>query len=179
MLELNVAPSLREYAASSESLVAIDPAVMTKHGFKAGDLVRIATFQRDILARIDEPSLEDRGSGQLRLDRFQRQALAARLHSRVEVEAVKESAVTRVRLVPAVDLGTVSAHHMEEHLKEELVDKRSPVARGALLFLHFHHSVAGTLYQVAEVQPAAGIVTEATDVVLDSAPDAFKGGVAM
>ena len=42
MLELNVAPSLREYAASSESLVAIDPAVMTKHGFKAGDLVRVS-----------------------------------------------------------------------------------------------------------------------------------------
>jgi transitional endoplasmic reticulum ATPase len=179
MIELTVAPSLREYAASSASLVSVDPTVMAKQGFKVGDVVRVATFKREILARIDEPGSEERGSGHIRLDRFQRQALQARLYGRVEVERAEERPVTRVRLVPAVDLGTASAHHVEEHLKEEMVESRSPVAAGALLFLHFHHSVAGTLYQVADAQPGPGVVTAATDVVLDAAPDGFKAGVAM
>src|SRR4051812_1749093 len=179
MIELTVAPSLQEYAASSASLVRLDPLVMTKQGLKAGDLVRVGTFRTTILARVDEPSSEDRGTGHIRLDRFQRQSLQARLYGKVEIERAEEQPVNRVRLIPAVDLGSTSAHHMEEHLKEELVEKRSPVAAGALLFLHFHHSVAGTLYQVAEVKPSPGIVTKETDVVLDAAPDGFQGGVAM
>jgi transitional endoplasmic reticulum ATPase len=179
MIELAVAPSLREYAASSASLVSIDPAVMAGHGFRPGDLVRVGTFQREILARVDEPAEEDRGTGHIRLDRFQRQALQARLHTQVEVEPQSGHAVTQVRLVPAVDLSSASSHHIEEHLKEELVERRSPVAAGALLFLHFHHSVAGTLFRVAEVRPAAGVVDEHTDVVLDAAPEGFKESVAL
>ena len=69
MLELSVAPSLREYAASSASLAAVDPAFMEKHGLKPGDVLRAATFRREILIRVDEPNPEDRGSGQIRLDR--------------------------------------------------------------------------------------------------------------
>jgi transitional endoplasmic reticulum ATPase len=178
-LELTVAPSLKEYAASSASLVCLDPAVMAQRGIKPGDLLRIGTFGRDILARADAPSEEDRGSGQIRLDRFQRQSLQARLYGRVEIERASEHPVRKVRLQPAVDLGTASAHHIEEHLKEELVDRRSPVSLGALLFLHFHHSVAGTLFKVVEVQPEGGVVTGDTDVILDDAPEGFKAGVAL
>ena len=179
MLELSVAPSLREYAASSASLAAVDPAFMEKHGLKPGDVLRAATFRREILIRVDEPNPEDRGSGQIRLDRFQRQALGARLYSSVELSRENAQAVTKVRLQPAVDLGSTSAHHVEQHLKEELLEQRSPVTKGQLLFLHFHHSVAGTLFQVVEVKPAAGVVSAETDVVLDSAPDGFKGNVAL
>ena len=179
MISITVARSLREYAASSAALVNLDPAVMEQHGLKPGELLRIATFQREILARIDAPSDEDRGSGHIRLDRFQRQALQARLYARIEFARESERPVKKLRLQPAVDLSTASAHHIEEHLKEELVEQRSPVAAGALLFLHFHHSVAGTLFRVAEVQPDAGVVTEDTDVVLDAAPEGFKGNVAL
>jgi len=179
MIELTVAPSLREYAASSASLVGVDPAIMEQHGLMSGDLLRIATFRREILARVDAPNEEDRGAGHIRLDRFQRQALQARLYSTVECARENERAVKKVRLQPAVDLTSASAHHIEEHLKEELVEQRSPVSQGALLFLHFHHSVAGTLFKVVEVQPAAGLVTEHTDVVLDDAPEGFKGDVAL
>ena len=175
MIDLTVAPSLREYAASSASLVSLDPAVMAEHGLKPGDLLRIATFRREILARVDESNDEDRGSGHIRLDRFQRQALQARLYARVELAPEGERPVRKVRLQPAVDLSTASAHHIEEHLKEELVEQRSPVAEGALMFLHFHHSVAGTLFQVVEVQPGAGVVTDDTDVVLDAAPGGLQG----
>ncbi len=179
MIELTVAPSLREYAASSALLVSLDPAAMAAHGLKPGNLVRIATFRREILARVDEPNEEDRGSGHIRLDRFQRQALQARLYGRVELAPESERPARMVRLQPAIDLSTASAHHIEEHLKEELVERCSPVATGALMFLHFHHSVAGTLFQVMEVQPGAGVVTDGTDVVLDTAPEGFKRNVAL
>jgi hypothetical protein len=113
MIELTVAPSLREYAASSASLVSLDPAVMAQHGLKPGDLLRITTFRREILARVDAPNDEDRGSGHIRLDRFQRQALQARLYARVELAPESERPVKKVRLQPAVDLSTASAHHIE------------------------------------------------------------------
>lgn len=179
MIELTVAPSLREYAAGSASLVGIDPAIMARHELKAGDLLRISAFHREILARIAVPDETDRNSGHVRLDRFQRQALGAKLFGGVQLERETERSVKKIRLQPAVDLSTASAHHMEEHLKEELVEQRSPVTKGALLFLHFHHSVAGTLFQVMDVQPEAGIVDADTDVVLDSAPDGFKAAVAL
>src|SRR5262245_20817771 len=119
MIELVVAPSLKEYAASSASLVSIDPAAMERLRLKAGDVVRIATFRREILARLQEPNPDDRGSGQIRLDRLQRQALQARPHTRVELEAENARPAQSVTLIPAVDLGSTSAHHIEEHLKEE------------------------------------------------------------
>lgn len=174
MRELTVERSLREYAAGGASLASVDPAVMAEQGLKAGDLIRLSTFCREILARVDTPREEDRGSGHIRLDRFQRQALQARLYGRVEIEkGVYARVVKKVRLQPAVDLSAASSHHMEEHLKEELVRERSPVTAGALLFLHFHHSVAGTLYKVVEVEPGAGVVSKDTEVVLDSAPEGF------
>ena len=174
MVELTVAPSLREYAAGSASLVTIDPVVMSEQKLNVGDVVRVATFRSEILARVAEPNEEDRAGKQIRLDRFQRQALSARLFGRVEIERVNERPVKKVRLQPAVDLGAASAHHIEEHLKEELLAQRSPVTQGALLFLHFHHSVAGTLFKVVEVQPAPGVVQADTDVVLDDAPEGFS-----
>ncbi|MFM9972621.1 MAG: AAA family ATPase [Burkholderiales bacterium] len=179
ILELTVAPSLREYAASSASLAGVDPAFMLKHAIKTGDVLRVATFHREILVRVDEANEEDRGTGEIRLDRFQRQALGARLYGTVELSVEKTAPIKKLRLQPAVDLGTASAHHVEEHLKEEMLEQRSPIAKGQLLFLHFHHSVAGTLYQVVDVQPGAGVVDAATDVILDTAPDGFKGHVAL
>ncbi len=173
-IELSVEKSHREYAASSASLVAIDPAVMARHALKAGDLVRVVTFWRELLARVGPPDEADRDTGLIRLDRFQRQTLKARLHERVEVQAEAERAAARVRLQSAVDLGAASAHHLEEHLKEEMVHHRTPVTKGAILFVHFHHSVAGTLYKVVEVEGGSGVVTDKTDVVLDTAPEGFS-----
>jgi transitional endoplasmic reticulum ATPase len=174
-MELTIERSLREHATSSASLATIDPEIMARHGLHPGDLLRVSTFHQEILVRLDAPDEADRGSGHIRLDRFQRQALRARLYGRIEVSPEPERVTAKVRLQPAVDLSTASAHHLEQHLKEELVQQRSPVIVGALLFLHFHHSVAGTLYKVVEVEGKHGIVDAATDVVLDSAPDGFSG----
>src|SRR5713226_4340719 len=55
-----------------------------------------------------------------------------------------------------------------------MVHHRTPVVTGSILFVHFHHSVAGTLYKVMEVEGGFGVVTDKTDVVLDTAPDGFS-----
>jgi transitional endoplasmic reticulum ATPase len=175
MIELTVDRSLREHNAGSASLVCIDPAVMDKQGLHVGDLLRLSTFHQEILVRVDEPDEEDRGSNRIRLDRFQRQALRAKMHGQVELMPEDGRPTAKVRIQPAVDLSTASAHHLEVHLKEEMVDARSPVTVGTLLFLHFHHSVSGTLYKIVEVEGGSGVVTAETDVVLDAAPDGFSG----
>jgi transitional endoplasmic reticulum ATPase len=179
MMELTAERSLREYAASCASLVSIDPDVMARHALRPGELVRLSTLRHEILARLDTPDENDRGSGHIRLDRFQRQALQARLYGRVEVARETERYTAKIRLQPAVDLSSASAHHLEHHLKEELVLQRCPVTVGALLFLHFHHSVAGTLYKVVEAEGGHGVVTGGTDVVLDTAPDGFAGSLGL
>ncbi len=174
MIELTVERSNREYAASCASLVTIDPAVMERENLGVGELIRVATFWREIWARIGSPEDPDRNTGLIRLDRFQRQTLKARLHERVEISAEEERSALSVRLQPAVDLGPASSHHLEEHLKEELVHNRTPVAKGTILFIHFGHSAAGTLFKVLDVVGAAAVVTEKTDVILDAAPDGFS-----
>jgi transitional endoplasmic reticulum ATPase len=178
-MELTIERSLREHATSSASLATVDPEVMALHKLAVGDLLRVSTFHQEILVRLDAPDEADRGTARIRLDRFQRQALRARLYGRIEVSPEPERVTGKVRLQPAVDLSTASAHHMEAHLKEELVQQRSPVIVGALLFLHFHHSVSGTLYKVVEVEGQHGIVDADTDVVLDTAPDGFSGALGL
>lgn len=174
MIELKVERSNREFAANSASLVMIDPAVMERHGLKAGDLVRVATFWRELWGRIGPPVKDDLNTGLIRLDRLQRQTLKARLHERVEINREEERSATKVHVQPAVDLSTASPHHIEEHLKEELVRYHTPLANGRIIFIPFHHSVAGTLFKIVEVEGVgAGVVTEDTDLILDPPPDGF------
>src|SRR5574340_61902 len=179
MIELKAERSNREFAANSASLVMIDPAVMERHNLRAGDLIRAATFCREMIVRIGPPEEADRHRGLIRLDRLQRQTLKARLHERLEINREEERSATKVRLQPAVDLALASSHHIEEHLKEELVNNRTPLAKDTILFIHFHHSVAGTLFKVLDVEGGAGVVTADTDVIMDGAPDGFADGLAL
>ncbi|MFC1817092.1 AAA family ATPase [Thermodesulfobacteriota bacterium] len=179
ILELTVERSNREYAVNSASLVSIDPIIMEQHGLKVGDLVRVATFWRDMLARIGDPDEKDRGSSLIRLNRFQRQTLKARLYERVEINLYGEHPAQRVLLLPAVDLSTAASHHVEEHLKEEMIQNRTPVAKGTILFIHFHLSEAGTLFKVLEVEGGPGVVTAETDVALELTPDNLFGGLGL
>lgn len=174
IFELAVDRSLKEYASNSALTVSMDPSVMEKQGLQAGDLIRIATFWRELWARVGPGEEADRGTGLLRLDRLQRQTLKVHIHEKVEISREDAKAVSKVRLQPAVDLSAASSHHIEEHLKEEMVANKTPVTSGAILFMHFHHSVAGTLYKVVDVQGGPGVVTEDTDVILDTAPDGFS-----
>lgn len=166
--DLPVDKSLMNYEASTKSLIYIDPEQMEQHGVETGDTVRVSTYWgKTVWGRVAPPLEEDRGSGVIRLDRFQRQTMKAKLSEVVEIYPEQAESVERIYLQPAVDLGRASSHHLEEHLKEQFVEDQTIVVDGAILFARFHHSVAGVTYFVRKTEPGPGIVTEETEIVLE------------
>lgn len=154
-----------EFANASRMLVSLDERQMEQLGAAAEDVVRIATERgRSILARLGPPLTGDESLGIIRLDRFIRQALKAHLNETVEVELATLKPAKRVELLPAVDVST--AHDLIPHLKRKMVEYRTPASRGAILYIPFANSQAGTTYEVHEVADGPGYVTEDTEIVL-------------
>jgi transitional endoplasmic reticulum ATPase len=154
-----------ELANGSRLLVVLDPALMVKLGVVADDIVRIATERgRGVLARLDAPSADTENSGVIRMDRLLRQALKAHLNEEVAIEPAKIGPAKRVELTPAIDVST--AHDLVPHLKNVLVASRSPVSIGAVLYVPFPKSQAGTTYEVHKVADGAGYISDTTEIVL-------------
>ncbi len=147
-------------------LVRLDSALMRKLGVAAGGLVRLATDRgRSILARLDAPLDSDAERGIVRLDRFVRQALKAHLNESIEIESAALAPVKRIELLPAVDVSM--AHDLLPHLKQALVESRTPASQGAVVYIPFPNSHAGTTYQIHKLDGGPGIVDAGTEVVLD------------
>jgi transitional endoplasmic reticulum ATPase len=154
-----------DYSAASRLLVAIDGKLMHQHGLAADELVRVATERgRSVLARLDKPLPGDDGRGVVRMDRFLRQALKAHLNEKVEIEPAESRPAARVELTPAIDVST--AHDLLPHLKKVLVENRAPVSVGAVLYISFPGTQAGTTYEVHQVPDGPGYVTGATEIKL-------------
>jgi transitional endoplasmic reticulum ATPase len=154
-----------DYAIASRLLITVDGNLMHEHGLKADEIVRIATERgRSILARLAEPLPGDSGRGIVRIDRFSRQALKAHLNETVEIEPVEVKPAPRVELAPAIDVST--AHELVPHLKKVMVENRTPVSVGAVLYISFPGTQAGTTYEVHRVPDGAGYVTDATEIKL-------------
>jgi len=154
-----------EYTLASRLLVAIDGKLMHHHGLAPDEIVRVATERgRSVLARLDKPLAADDGRGIIRMDRFLRQALKAHLNETVEIEPAELKPATIVELNPAIDVST--AHNLLPHLKKVLVENRTPVSLGAVLYISFPGTQAGTTYDVRVLPNGPGYVTEATDVRL-------------
>ena len=152
-------------ANGSRMLVLLDGALMRKLGVEADGLVRIATERgRNVLARVDAPIATDKNTGVVRMDRLVRQALKAHLNEEVEITAAQAGIAKRVELTPAVDVST--AHDILPHLKKLMVESRTPASIGAVLYMPFVDSQAGTTYEVHNVSDGGGCVAESTEVVL-------------
>jgi transitional endoplasmic reticulum ATPase len=152
--------------ASARLLIRLDEALMEKLALAADAVVRVATDRgRSILARLDQPLATDRGSSIVRLDRFARQALKAHLNETVEIESAPVTPVKRIELLPAVDVSM--AHDLVPHLKQVLVESRTPASQGAVLYIPFPHSHAGTTYEIHKVADRPGVVDQSTEVVVD------------
>lgn len=150
---------------ASKSLAHIDPAVMEAHGLQVGAVIKISTdFTRHpIPARIGECYDEDRGSGVIRLDRFLRTALKAKINQEVEVHVVSlVPELASVTLMPPIDVST--AHHLNDHLQQSFIANRTPLGRGSVVYANFHDSVAGTTYKVIKAQPDIGEVSAKTKI---------------
>jgi transitional endoplasmic reticulum ATPase len=153
-----------EFGDSAKLAIRLDAALMEKLGVKAGDVVRVATERgRSIIVRLDPPTEAD--AGVVRLDRFVRQALKAHLNEEVEVETTDIGALKRIELNPAVDV--TMAHDLVPHIKKVLSDNKTPASNGAVLYIPFPNSYAGTTYEVHKVSDGPGVVDETTEVVLN------------
>ncbi|HLQ93659.1 MAG TPA: AAA family ATPase [Xanthobacteraceae bacterium] len=155
-----------ELRNSTRLMIRLDGALMEKLGVGADAIVRVATERgRSILVRLETPRPEDLNTGVIRLDRFVRQALKAHLNESVEVEALTVGPVKRIELNPAVDV--TMAHDLVPHIKNMLVGARTPASIGAVLYVPFPNSHAGTTYQVHKVTDGPGVVDENTEVILN------------
>ena len=155
-----------EFGTTARLAIRLDGALMHKLGVAADAVVRVATERgRSILARLDPPLAGDLNTGIVRLDRFVRQALKAHLNESVEIETAEVSAVKRIELLPAVDVSM--AHDLTPHLKQALVANRTPASVGAVLYIAFPNSHAGTTYEIHTVADGPGIIDETTEVALN------------
>ena len=154
-----------DYATASKLLVAIDEDLMHQSSLKPDEIVRVATERgRAVLVRLDKPVADDKGRGVVRMDRFLRQALKAHLNETVDVEPAELGPAKIVELNPAIDVST--AHNLVPHLKKVLVENRTPLSIGAVLYIPFPGTQAGTTYDVNRLPDGVGYVTEDTDVRL-------------
>ncbi len=155
-----------EFGNSARLAVRLDAILMEKLGVRPDGIVRVATDRgRSILVRLDPPVDEDRNSGVVRLDRFVRQALKAHLNEQVEVETAEPVPVKRIELNPAVDVSM--AHDLVPHLKKVMVENHTPASNGAVLYIPFPNSYAGTTYEIQKVSEGPGVVEATTEVVLN------------
>lgn len=155
-----------DLASSMRLAIRLDPSLMAQLGVDADAIVRVATERgRSILVRLDAPLDADRGTNVVRLDRFVRQALKAHLNETVEIERADVGEVKRIELNPAVDV--TMAHDLVPHIKAHLVTSRTPACIGAVLYVPFPGSHAGTTYEVHQVSDGPGIVDDATEIIIN------------
>ena len=135
--------------------VEIDPALMETLGAVAGDLLLVTTDRgRTLLGRAIVSGQLAHGSGVIRLDRFGRQSIKAHLNEEVKIERAQERVIDRLVLRPGADVSL--AHDLAPHIREVLAECRTPVATGAVLYIRFPNSQAGTTYEVAPAKLPAG-----------------------
>ena len=151
----------------SRQSVQLDPELMAQLRLAAGDTVRVATERgRSTVARLEAWAGDDH-AGTVRLDRFLRQALKARLNETVEIEPAELAPAKRIELLPAVDVST--AHELIPHLSAVLAADRTPVSRDAVLYLPFPGTASGTTYLVTSVDDGPSYVTADTEISLQYA----------
>lgn len=166
-IELTVDRSVSEYITSSKCLVYIDPDVMDKHELHPNDLIEITTpREKSTIARIASPVLQDRGKNIIRLDRFLRQAIKASINETVGINKIEIGDAKRICLSPAIDVSV--AHDLVEHLTETFSQNMTPVCIGSILYCTFHDSIAGTTYKVVEIEGERGVITEKTEIIIES-----------
>ena len=146
--------------------IGLDQDLMIALHVHADDLVLVTTDRgRTLLGRVGPKDAELKGCGTIRLDRFGRQSLKAHLNEEVRVERAPNEEIERVVLRPGTDVSL--AHDLTAHIRSLLIDCRTPVATGAVLYLRFPGSQAGTTYEVAPLKGPAGFVGPDTQILID------------
>ncbi len=156
---------------SPHRTVVLDPAVMEKLEAVEDDLVEIGTGRgRRTVVRLAAADEDDRGSGAVRLDRFVRQGLKAKLNERVEISPTACSVASHVVLAGPVDLSR--AHGLRQHVTETLASHRTPCMRDAKIYLSLPRSTGGMVFDVVQVDGAEAAVCGADTTIAIETPEA-------
>jgi len=155
-----------EDIASNKCEASMDQTMMEKQGLHVGDILSLRSYRgREALVRLTKPLPEDTGTNIIRLERFTKQALKAKLNETIEAEKRSCPAIKKIVLIPAIDVTT--AHDLDGHIRETLVKNQTPVAIDSVLYINFPHSTAGITYTIHELEDGPGIVTPETEIQLD------------
>jgi len=164
--ELVVDRAQAEDITSNQCLASMDEKMMAKQGLQVGDILMLKSYRgREALVRLGDPLPEDTGTNIIRLERFTKQALKAKLNETIEAKEFTCGPVKKITLIPAIDVTT--AHDLESHVRETLVGNRTPVAIDSILYINFPHSSAGITYAVHDLEDGPGIITADTEIKLD------------
>ncbi|MDP2358147.1 MAG: AAA family ATPase [Beijerinckiaceae bacterium] len=146
--------------------VALDPDLMNTLHVHEDDLVLVTTDRgRTLIGRVAALDQALRGRGVICLDRFGRQSLKAHLNEEVRIESAANEEIDQVVLRPGTDVSL--AHDLTAHFRSLLIECRTPVATGAVLYMRFPGSQAGTTYEVAPLKGPAGYVGPNTRILID------------
>ncbi len=156
--------------------VALDPDLMHALHVHAGELILLTTDRgRGLLGRALAPDPSMKGGGAIRLDRFGRQSLKAHLNEEVRIERAESRELEKLVLRPGTDVSL--AHDLTPHIRSILLECRTPVTTGAVLYIRFPNSQAGTTYEVAPLKGPGGVVGPNTQIMLDQFDSHVPEGV--
>jgi len=156
--------------------VALAPELMHALHVHADDLVLLTTDRgRSLLARALPENAELKGRGAIRLDRFGRQSLKAHLNEEVRIERAEPGEIEKLVLRPGTDVSL--AHDLTPHIRSVLLECRTPVTTGSVLYIRFPGSQAGTTYEVAPLKGPAGVVGPNTQILIDQFDSHVPEGV--
>jgi transitional endoplasmic reticulum ATPase len=156
--------------------VKLDPKLMHALHVHADDLVLLTTDRgRTLLARALPEDAAQISAGSICLDRFGRQSLKAHLNEEVRLERVEHREIDKVVLRPGTDVSL--AHDLTPHIRSLLVECRTPIVTGTVLYIRFPGSQAGTTYEVAPLKGAGGVVGPNTQILLDQFDSHVPEGV--
>src|SRR4030042_3355278 len=142
VFELMVDRAQAEDITSSKCFASMDKKKMVEQGLQVGDILMLKSYRgREVLVRLATPLEEDTGTNIIRLERFTKQALKAKLNETIEAKKISCGPVKKIVLIPAIDVAT--AHDLEPHVRETLVNHQTPVAIDSVLYINFPQSTAG------------------------------------
>ena len=89
VFELIVDRAQAEDITSNKCLASMDKKKMDEQGLQVGDILMLKSYRgREVLVRLTAPLEEDTGTNIIRLERFTKQALKAKLNETIEAKKI-------------------------------------------------------------------------------------------
>ena len=158
---------------SGRGVAFLTRADMEREGLVVDDVLELATAGgRSLLARVGLLSEEEPSGRVVRLDRYLREGLKARVGDNVTVQKVSPGPIKRLMLVPLLDVTPTA--DLSTYLAQDLSKRRMPASHHAILYVTLPEAVTatdkpvGVPFRVALVEPGPGIITTDTAVEVAS-----------